>query len=523
MGVEMERVDLVIKKYYGKLSKNFKLAFMAVMVVGLIAHIYMFTNKLPNFDDLIGINSFGVTFKNGRWFLWVIGAIMYHLNFCFSLPWINGIVTLVLLGITAGIMADMLNMDSAIYNILMGAAIIAFPSWTGTFFYMFTAPYYAVAILLSLLAVMFSVKWKWGIAVSSILLACSLGIYQAYLPFTATLYVVLLINMCFREDSDWKDILRKAVYYLSNIVCGVVIYFALMKLSLALTHQSLNTYKGISSMGAFKISRIPDIFRQIWINFFGVFLNNNLEISYNIVTKFMYLVLMILTIYLLVRHTAMLVKRGNILNALALIVLSIAYVLAVNGIFIMCEDGIYSLMYFSYVFMIIFPLCILDKSFKIEKSGLIVMEYITVFVVTIGIASYCHFANGQYVSIDLSYRQAESYYNTLITQIKSADGYKDGMPVLLVDGNIVDSTLYHNDVMDTFSMSGRDDALADAYSKQYFIKYYCGFDTEYVGMDEAGIDENLINELPVYPNDGAIQVINGVVVVKLSDEVESVD
>jgi hypothetical protein len=296
-----------------------------------------------------------------------------------------------------------------------------------------------------------------------------------------------------------------------------------MKLSLALTHQSLNTYKGISSMGAFKISRIPDIFRQIWINFFGVFLNNNLEISYNIVTKFMYLVLMILTIYLLVRHTAMLVKRGNILNALALIVLSIAYVLAVNGIFIMCEDGIYSLMYFSYVFMIIFPLCILDKSFKIEKSGLIVMEYITVFVVTIGIASYCHFANGQYVSIDLSYRQAESYYNTLITQIKSADGYKDGMPVLLVDGNIVDSTLYHNDVMDTFSMSGRDDALADAYSKQYFIKYYCGFDTEYVGMDEAGIDENLINELPVYPNDGAIQVINGVVVVKLSDEVESVD
>ena len=55
----MDRVDDVLKKAYKKVSRRFRTAFAAAIIAGLVAHMYMFTNKLPNFDDLIGINSFG--------------------------------------------------------------------------------------------------------------------------------------------------------------------------------------------------------------------------------------------------------------------------------------------------------------------------------------------------------------------------------------------------------------------------------------------------------------------------------
>jgi hypothetical protein len=513
----MERVDLVLKKYYGKLSKNFKLAFVAVLVIGLIAHIYMFTNKLPNFDDLVDIDSFGVTFKNGRWFLWILGATMYHLNFCFSMPWMNGLVTLILLGITAGIIADMLKLKSITANVILGGAIVVFPSWTSTFFYMFTAPYYAIAILLGVLSVLFACKGKKNIVIAAIMLACSMGIYQAYLPFIATLYVVLLINECFDDELEWNEILNKAFYYLFSLVAGVVVYFCCMKISLLITGQSLNSYKGISSMGNFDISRFPEIFRTIGVNFFGIFLNNNLELSYNLITKVMYLVLMIISASLLVARIMRLRKKGDNLKLLELIIFVLCYIIAINLIYFMCADGIYSLMYFSYVFMIILPLCLVDRTLAFNTNKFVVgMEYILTFSISFGLISYCYFANGQYLSMDLSYRQAESYFTTLITQIKSVEGYTADTPIAVIGEWGNDSSLYKNSIMDVLEMSGRDNALADAYSWQYLLKYYCGFNAELIGIDEVGIDEAEVESLPCYPEAGSISLVNEVVVIKLS-------
>jgi hypothetical protein len=514
----MERVDIVLKKYYGKLSKKFKLAFMAVLVVGLIAHIYMFTNKLPNFDDLVDIDSFGVTFKNGRWFLWILGATMYHLNFCFSMPWMNGLVTIILLGITAGIIADMLKLKSNIANILLGGIIVVFPSWTSTFFYMFTAPYYAVAILLGVLSVLFSCKEKRNIVISAILLACSMGIYQAYLPFIATLYVVLLINECFGDELEWNKILNRAFYYLFSLIVGVSVYFVCMKLSLMITGQSLNTYKGISSMGSFDISRLPEIFRTIGVNFFGVFLNNNLEISYNLITKVMYLVLMIITALLVIARIIGLCRKCDKLKAIELVVILLCYIVAINAIYFMCADGIYSLMYFSYVFMIILPLCLMDRTLTLNINKVTVYaEYILTGAIALGLISYCYFANGQYLSMDLSYRQAESYFTTIITQIKSVEGYTKDTPISVIGEWGNDTSLYKNSIMDVLEMSGRDNALADAYSWQYLLKYYCGFNAELIGIDEAGIELTEVESMPCYPEAGAIKLIKDVVVIKLSE------
>lgn len=505
------------------MSGRFKAAFIAAIIAGLAAHMYMFTNKLPNFDDLIGINSFGATFRNGRWFLWVVGAVAYHLDLVFSLPWINGLITLLLLGVSAGMIADLFRMESRTANVLLGAALVVFPSWTGTFFYMFTAPYYALAVFMAVVSVWFTVRYQWGIVPSVLLLACSLGIYQSYLPFTATLYVVLLFLMLFEDRYGYFDILKKSLWYLLALATGTLLYFICMRLSLFLTGQELTAYKGISSMGKFELSRLPEILNTIGENFFGIFLNNNMEIGYNYLTKGMYLVLLVVSAALMLRLFIALLKKRNTLKAIETVVLAAIYVIAVNSIYIMCEDGIYSLMYYSYVFLILFPFVLLDRSMKQAEGRLVVAaEYGVTLVAAIGIVSYCHFANGQYVSMQLSLEQASSYYTTMITQIKSTEGYQEDMKVVLSGVDIVDKTLYHNEIMNAFSMSGRDDALADAYSKQNFILYYCGFQAELADENIlSGQSKSVLEGMPTYPNDGSIRILDNAVVVKLSESVET--
>lgn len=116
----MNRVEYVLKLWNDRISKEFKTAFMAVLVTGIIAHTYMFTNKFPNYDDLRTLDGFGATFKLGRWFLWFMGAVAWHLDFVFSLPWVNGLLTLLFVGLSAGFMADLLKIRSTIGNILFG-------------------------------------------------------------------------------------------------------------------------------------------------------------------------------------------------------------------------------------------------------------------------------------------------------------------------------------------------------------------------------------------------------------------
>lgn len=514
----MKRVDQTVKSIYSRLTVEFKTAFLSAILFGLVAHVYMFTNKLPNFDDLEYLDKFGTTFRYGRWFLWLVGATAYHLELVFSLPWMNGLLTLLLLAISAGIVAELLGMKSKVANVLVGAALVVFPSWTVTFFYMFTAPYYGFAVLLAVLSVYFTVRYKKGIVISALLMACSLGIYQAYLPFTATLYVVLLFAMLYEENS-YVDILKKSFYYLLSLGAGVGCYFILMKLSLVITGQQLTQYKGISSMGKLRLSRIPELMKIIFQNFICVFLNNNLEISYNLITKGMYLLLFVLCSCLIAWLVVSKIKTKEYLKSIEIVILAFMFVLAINSIYIMCEDGIYAIMYYSYSFLMIFPLVLIDRTLKRqEKSVMVVLEHIITLVLCVGVLTYCHFANAQYLSLNLSYEQSYSFCNTLITQIKSMEGYQDDMPLVLAGEKFEDDALYDNEVMQAFSISGKDDRLIDAYSKRQFLLLYCGFDAAPLSVRRLSEEAQAqVAKMPSYPDKGSIQIIDGAVVVKMCD------
>lgn len=518
----MERVDKVLGKIYKKISANFKIAFISAIVIGLIAHLYMFTNKFPNYDDM-GLSGFGATFRLGRWFLWVLGSVAYHLDYVYSLPLVNGLITIVLLAVSAGMIADLLQLKNKIAIVIVAGILVAFPSWTATFFFMFTAPYYAVAVFLMTLSVFLYYKYRYGYLLSIFCIALSVGIYQAYLPYGATLYVVLLILEAYKKDTEWAELFKKALKNLLMLIIGVVVYYVIMKVSLVVTHQQLADYKGTGQMGIISLSLVPQMISKMFTDGLGVMFNNNLEISYNLVLKAGYAALYLVDVIVVIVSCGYFIRRKDAGRAGMLLLFMLAFFMAVNGIFIICptDDAIYVLMTYSYVFLIILPICMVDRLLSQEGMSvqklIIGAEYGIVGIASVMVLTYCHFANAQYLSMQLTYEQATSFYTTLVTQIKSVEGYSDEMPIAVVESSshIEDKTLYRNEVMNVFDLSGRDEVLAEAYSREYLLAFYCGFSPEYISMDE--LPKEITDAMPVYPAEGSIQVIDGVVAVKLNE------
>ena len=101
--------------------------------------------------------------------------------------------------------------------------------------------------------------------------------------------------------------------------------------------------------------------------------------------------------------------------------LGVCFWTAVNAVYIMCQDesSIYVLMVYSYSLLFILPICVLNQIASVNKSNLIVLtEYVMNLLIVAVVLNYCHFANAEYLAMDLSLQQMESYYTTLITQVK---------------------------------------------------------------------------------------------------------
>lgn len=70
-----------------------KVTFIAAVAVGLISHMYMMTNKLPNYDDIKGMmDDYGSGFQSGRWALSLLGVFVKWTIGNYSVPWLNGMI-----------------------------------------------------------------------------------------------------------------------------------------------------------------------------------------------------------------------------------------------------------------------------------------------------------------------------------------------------------------------------------------------------------------------------------------------
>lgn len=189
---------------YKKLPRNFKLCMLAIFIIGLAAHMYCYTNMLTGADDAF-LFSDTRTFADGasgtRWLL----AIYFALIKTIRMPWLLGVMTLLLYGIAAWLVCETLSITSSVGIILVSGLMVTSPTMISSNFYLTSAHMYAGALLFACLAAYAYKKWRHSWIAAFVFMLLSEGSYAAYISMTLCLFFLCsLKELLFDQEANDK-------------------------------------------------------------------------------------------------------------------------------------------------------------------------------------------------------------------------------------------------------------------------------------------------------------------------------
>lgn len=514
-----------ILKRLQAVERRYRITFISTLIVGIMAQGMGLFNKFSVRDDICSIFKIGFTVTSGRWGLQILGdleRLLYGGYGHYSMPLFNGLFSILFLAIAAVLIVYLLDIRRDLTCIFVGGILVAFPTITCSFEYFFTAHYYLFALMCgalgSVLICMGNRIWK--MAAGILLIAFSIGIYQGFLPTSVLMMFCYLVRVI-REERSLPDIFRKIVRVAAGSLLSVLLYLGLTKLSLIITHSQLTSYEGISSMGKASIaeylSRIKEAYRVFFLPEIGKRYN-----LYPYHLRHVYLgTILLLAIFWLIFLVRLLRKRKGALAALYALA-GFLFPLAVNFIFFLSGGGVYTLMSMGQVFPFIILAWrgekLIDRGEGILRRETLrkTASILAVFYCALTLVMYIRYDNACYLKTAMVQEEAKSYLTTLITQIKSTEGYRDDLPVAFVNrGKNRDHALTQLPEFDDLILAGSQSLKTTVkdYASIRFMNYWCGFSPNLADA-RAFHDLPEVKEMPHYPDDGSIKIVNGTVVVK---------
>lgn len=523
--------DQYLTEWYRNLSGAVKTAFYAAFAAGLAAHLYQFTNKLYNYDELANTpGGIGLSTEQGRWLLNWMGRFMRSVfGGSYSLPFFNGIFALLFLALSAGMVVSVFQVRNKLTAGLIGGLMTVFPAVVSMYFFMFLALYYAIGISFSVFAAWLAVKYPKNIIANIaavVMIACSLGVYQAYFPDTVCiLLIVVILKAAFggvKEKKEWKEFFLMIARFLVVMAAGVAVYFLINKAVLAVTHIQLTSYQGGDTMGKITIAQLISALKSCYTSFFDLGFSNVMGISYNRTVRRLIKVVWIL--FAAGIGAYLVLKKKEYLNKVIVLCGILVFPVAMFLIYVMAPNSYcYTLMAYSVVFFFVFFLLWLDACFrnlKLHAPVKSITNWVSALLTAALVIVFVWYANGNYMALEYTKYHDFSYVQTLVTKIRSVEDYSQDKPVIVVGTQINDSTNGMGSLIgDTFTVGGKADTNLGYNSLLYLMSDYLGFSAYYGTYEEIQnwMQREVVREMPSYPADGSIQVIDDTIIVKLSD------
>ena len=185
--------EQVFKIWKQKITKRDCYTFLSTVIIGLLTHMRVFVSDIPNHDGMSSIHFDQNMITSGRWFLRVACGISSD----YTLPWVIGVLCVLYLALTAVLLQRFFEVKYTFTAMLLGAVLVAYPTLTSNFAYIFTADGYMLALLLAVLAIFWVERSRLGFVWGAIALGFSMGIYQAYISFAMILAVYAVCRAWF--------------------------------------------------------------------------------------------------------------------------------------------------------------------------------------------------------------------------------------------------------------------------------------------------------------------------------------
>jgi hypothetical protein len=525
--------DLLFKNIAAKVPKNVLISITSTIVIFLIVHLYYFTHNFINHDTLFYRFASGNTIDGGRWLFKLIGAISSY----YDLPSVVGFLCMLYLAITVALTVHVLRIKSVIGSILISGFMVVFPTITTSFLYRFSADTVMFGFLLSTLSVLLSDKYKYGFFIGSILLALSGGIYQANITYGVSLSVLVIIVSMLRYNSSAKSTIISGLKHCLNIVLGTVLYLIISKIFIVIYNVHLIQYQGINKMGQIEIMKLPALVLSA-VNEVYLFYFSRLYINVPKVFYVLNFIFILFSLFFLINLVIRKSIYNNLRQLLLLVTLLCLFPVSVGFIKVVStpETSIYMLMIYSFVHIYLFGIAMYDVfidsiksiSFRFRFCETLQVFSVYIFLVISSVLIYKDYIHDNivYLRMEIFYENTYGYLNRLLSRIEGNPQYKDGKEIALmgtIPANISRGNRNPHSIFDNISkktgVSNKSLIVYNSFGVVTFFRNWLGRDFNWASEEKKAeiLHNKKFNKMPLYPESGSIDEIEGVLVVKISN------
>jgi len=528
-----------------KIPRNVKITFLAAFLVGLFTHMFVFTNVLLNHDGIWGLYlpdlGFGI-FRGRGWFSHNVMAI----RGIFTISWLIGLLSILYISISSCLVVSLLRTKEHIYCILIASIMVTMPSVASAFTYMTGTDSHFFALLLACYAAFIAERYKYGFLFAVIPIVLALAIYQIFFGVTAALMILVLILELLRNQTPLLKTFFKGVRFLGTLVAGMVLY--LLSVRIIIPEGILDSYQGMDNMGQIPMSDLPAMVSNAYSTIITYFTLDFRNFHYSFLSTlfvFSFIACGILIVLICVKKRI----HQEPLKLLLMIVLLLLFPLGCNIIYLYGADRAHDLMIYATVFMFVLLLVIVDlyrsldeesdtgkhsskSKNKLSKKRIqeqrfnkiaSISSWIITITVAISVFNYWILSNQAYFKLNIEYQTTYAQSVLLISNIQRTPGYtydkeivlvgrppyKFGIPELWYQPHGITLTGAHVPLFG-----------CDAYT--LFLKRFLNF-TQPVTYLQHGVysiaDEGLVQfimEMPVYPDDGSIVILDDAIIVNMA-------
>lgn len=521
-----------------KIKPSWVTVLISVFLFGLLAHAYAFFNYIPNWDGVNNYYSDQNTIHLGRCFLTLACGISSY----YDLSWVNGFLSLCYLSVTAILISELLRLSKKSTLVLLGALLVTFPAVTSTFGYLYTADGYMLAMLCMTFAIYLTLKHRFGFLPGALLLMFGFGCYQAYITFAAMLVIVYSMDELLHRDTPLSTLALKWLRALACAVLGYVLYAVASRILLSVQHVTLADYQGINALDDGLSGGFAPLLaaKQCLIDFAYFFIGPLHRINaYSVFNLCMLALLVCGALARIVRHK--LWRSPARLICILLFALFIPFMC--YAIYFLTPDVSYHMLmqgglYFVYVLLLV----LYDRAGNTETShgpkGLpadssdqghfahheevrtchgIVWQWLCVLVCALIVYDFILVANICYRTQETSVSRSMNEISRLADAIASDPALQQCEFIAVIGTREGSDTISLNLPPD---MTGFSDGYIMTHALHYsrLLDRYHGFSFTPMNdeMTKALAENEIVRDMPCYPEDGYIRAVSGTLVIKFS-------
>lgn len=542
-------IDSIFYSIYKHFSIQSWFAFFSSVIVGFWAHIFILTNELCNHDDISALYVSPGFISDTRW----LQSFAYYLVSPIGSGVMAGSFTIWLIGISALLVVDTLEIKSNVLSAVIGACMITTPIISSFMSYINGSYLFVIGIPFAVLAARLFDKGLKGYVLAALSLMCAISGYQSNLSIAiAIIYMILFVKLIKKDNNikKWWISFGKAfsllivgllLYIISNHIIvfftGVGTLSGEKGFSVGVTTSNLEVggYEAQTQLGTLFINEIPHTIIVAIKNFIKFNLNSlfdgaNISFASKIITLSNAILFIVLFMIILVA----LINQKGIINKMMIILVALMMPLCINATQILlngkCDETL-QMMYSMVMFVPMIVVLLEQEEFCFEKikNALGTFVFIALFL---QIYANAQIDNDAYLRMNSIYESAYGEMCRVIDRVEQLPEWQNGNRCLYFDygedggGYLINENYQAFRCADSYIDMGWLSVFGSEVHYFWSHNNTSKFAMCYFGLVfDSPTDEQIKNikesdeydELEAFPSVNAVKVIDDVIVVRMDE------